>query len=43
MISVGNARKASGIQTYIINVMSDGPNRVFGDYDDIWSNPDVFE
>jgi prepilin-type N-terminal cleavage/methylation domain-containing protein len=43
LISVGNAKKAGSIKSYTVNVMSAGPNREFGDYDDIWSNPDVFD
>ena len=43
LISVGNARKSGSIKSYTVNVMSAGPNREFGDYDDIWSNPDVFD
>lgn len=30
-------------KTYIVNVMSAGPDRIFDTYDDIWSFPDEFE
>lgn len=40
VMSVGDARMSSRIDTYIVNVKSAGPNREFGDWDDIWSNPD---
>jgi hypothetical protein len=43
LITVGNARRTGSVKSYTVNVMSAGPNRVFGDYDDIWSNPDVFD
>ena len=43
LISVGNAKKTGSVKSYTVNVMSAGPNRVFGDYDDVWSNPDVFD
>lgn len=35
--------EAQGGKNWIVNVKSCGPNRVFNDYDDIWSNPDDFE
>lgn len=41
--SVGNKGKDKKIVTYTVNVKSAGPNREFGDYDDIWSWPDDFE
>ncbi len=42
-VSVGNGSGGGGIKTYIVNVKSAGPNRTFGDWDDIWSYPDDFE
>ncbi len=35
--------EAKAGKNWIVNVKSCGPNRVFNDYDDIWSNPDDFE
>ena len=42
IVPVGSAT-ANNLKTYTINVKSAGPNKVFGDYDDIWSFPDDFE
>ena len=42
LIPVGSS-SSRGIETYTINVMSAGPDRQFGTYDDIWSWPDDFE
>ena len=39
-VPVGNGDSGSSIKTYSMNVKSAGPNRVFNDYDDIWSFPD---
>lgn len=41
--SVGNRGNGKKIVTYTVNVKSAGPNREFGDYDDIWSWPDDFD
>lgn len=41
--SVGNRGSGKSIVTYTVNVKSAGPNREFGDYDDIWSWPDDFD
>lgn len=39
--NVGEADDAeTKFRSYVINVKSAGPNKVFGDYDDIWSYPD---
>lgn len=42
IISVGSGASGTSIKTYTINVKSAGPNRQFGDWDDIWSFPDDF-
>ncbi len=34
---------AQGGKNWIVNVKSSGPNKIFDDYDDIWSNPDDFD
>lgn len=39
-ISVGSGNSSASIKTYTVNVKSAGPNKVFNDYDDIWSYPD---
>ncbi|MBO5905219.1 MAG: prepilin-type N-terminal cleavage/methylation domain-containing protein [Kiritimatiellae bacterium] len=40
-VPVGDADAAEAkFRSYVINVKSAGPNKVFGDYDDIWSYPD---
>lgn len=43
MLVVGMAGKNGSSDTYTINVMSAGPDRVFDTYDDIWSWPDDFD
>ena len=43
LIDVGSGDSGGSIDTYIINIKSAGPNKQFGDYDDIWSSPDEFE
>jgi len=35
--------ESHGGRNWIVNVKSCGPNRIFDDYDDIWSMPDDFE
>ena len=43
-VSVRGASPGSGShKTYIVNVMSDGPDRIPNTRDDIWSFPDEFE
>ena len=43
-VSVQGEEEGSGShKTYIVNVMSAGPDRVFDTQDDIWSFPDEFE
>ncbi len=41
-VSVGRGESGKSFTTYVINVKSAGPNRIFGDDsgDDIWSYPD---
>ena len=38
--SVGSGQNSNNRKTYIVNVMSDGPDREPNTYDDIWSFPD---
>ena len=40
---VGSGGGMSALKSYLINVKSAGPNKEFGDYDDIWSSPDAIE
>ncbi len=40
---VGQGDQGGSGETYIVNVMSAGPDREFGTWDDIWSFPDDFE
>jgi len=43
-VSVRGERAGTGShKTYVVNVMSAGPDRIFDTYDDIWSFPDEFE
>lgn len=42
-VSVGTGGEGTGSKNYIVNVMSCGPDREFGTWDDIWSCPDEFE
>lgn len=41
-VSIGNGT-VQNADTYTVNVKSAGPNRKFGDYDDVWSWPDDFD
>ena len=43
VVSVGSGGGMSALKSYLINVKSAGPNKEFGDYDDIWSSPDAIE
>ena len=42
-LDAGNPNGSGNATSYSVNVMSAGPNRKFGDYDDIWSAPDEFD
>ena len=42
-VNVGSGGGISALKSYMVNVKSAGPNKVFGDYDDIWSYPDAIE
>jgi len=42
VVSVGSGSGGKSIKTWIVNVKSAGPNKEFGDWDDIWSYPDDF-
>lgn len=43
VVPVGSGGGGGSIKTWIVNVKSAGPNKEFGDWDDIWSYPDDFE
>ena len=43
LVSVGSGSNGRSIKTYVVNVMSAGPDREFDTWDDIWSFPDDFE
>ncbi|MBP5285089.1 MAG: prepilin-type N-terminal cleavage/methylation domain-containing protein [Kiritimatiellae bacterium] len=43
LVSVGSGSNGRSIKTYVVNVMSAGPDREFDTWDDIWSYPDDFE
>jgi len=43
VFNVGAGDRGNSGKTYLVNVMSAGPNKEFGDWDDIWSFPDDFE
>ncbi len=43
VVSVGSGSGGGSIKTWIVNVKSAGPNKEFGDWDDIWSYPDDFD
>ncbi len=43
IVTVGSGAGSGNVDTYIVNVMSAGPDREFDTYDDIWSFPDDFE
>jgi prepilin-type N-terminal cleavage/methylation domain-containing protein len=42
-IDVGTGGGGASRRSYTVNVKSAGPNREFGDWDDIWSFPDEFD
>lgn len=41
--NVGQVGKKNNTNTYMVNVMSAGPDREFDTWDDIWSSPDDFD
>ena len=41
--NVGSGNGSAGGRNYTVNVMSAGPNRLFNDWDDIWSFPDDYD
>ena len=43
MLPVGRDESDFNMKNYTVNVMSAGPDRKFGTYDDIWSWPDDFD
>ena len=43
IVPVGNGDAGTSVDTYIVNVKSDGPDGQPDTYDDIWSFPDDFE
>jgi len=43
VVPVGSGSGGGSIKTWIVNVKSAGPNKEFGDWDDIWSYPDDFD
>ena len=43
IVPVGSGAGNRSVDTYIVNVMSAGPDREFDTYDDIWSFPDDFD
>lgn len=43
LISVGSGDAGGSFKTYMVNVMSAGPDKEFNTWDDIWSYPDEFD
>ena len=43
VFNVGQGDRGNSAATYVVNVMSAGPDREFDTWDDVWSFPDDFE